>query len=200
MATTTWLVPLSCWRGHRGAPGTVALCAEGTAPRARFSPRASARLRAADAPAADDTRASCPAPARRLPAATSRRVGRPSPSRQCAAVARAAAHVALAAMRAITHVEGKAIRSSRRPRQRAASWLRTRGAGAWCAGADGAGAAQLHGNRSRVADPASRRKGRRTCPRPTPLQRPKPRSTDEFRRLGRSTRTYAIEPPTGGPP
>jgi hypothetical protein len=29
---------------------------------------------------------------------------------------------------------------------------------------------------------------------------PKPRSTDEFRRLGRSTRTYAIEPPTGDPP
>jgi hypothetical protein len=27
-----------------------------------------------------------------------------------------------------------------------------------------------------------------------------PRSTDEFRRLGRSTRTYAIEPPTGDPP
>jgi hypothetical protein len=44
----------------------------------------------------------------------------PSPPRQRAAVARAAAHVALAAMRAITHVEGKAIRSSRRPRRRAA--------------------------------------------------------------------------------
>jgi hypothetical protein len=29
---------------------------------------------------------------------------------------------------------------------------------------------------------------------------PKPRSTDEFRRLGRSTRTYAIEPQTGDPP
>jgi hypothetical protein len=29
---------------------------------------------------------------------------------------------------------------------------------------------------------------------------PKPRSSDEFRRLGRSTRTYAVEPPTGGPP
>jgi predicted lactoylglutathione lyase len=28
---------------------------------------------------------------------------------------------------------------------------------------------------------------------------PKPRSIDEFRRLGRSTRTYAIEPPTGEP-
>jgi hypothetical protein len=26
------------------------------------------------------------------------------------------------------------------------------------------------------------------------------RSADEFRRLGRSTRTYAIEPPTGEPP
>ena len=36
------------------------------------------------------------------------------PPRQCAAVARAAAHVALAAMRAITHVDGKAIGSSRR--------------------------------------------------------------------------------------
>ena len=35
------------------------------------------------------------------------------PPRQCAAVARAAAHVALAAMRARTHVEGKAIGSSR---------------------------------------------------------------------------------------
>jgi hypothetical protein len=29
---------------------------------------------------------------------------------------------------------------------------------------------------------------------------PNPRSTDEFRRLGRSTTTYAIEPPTGDPP
>jgi hypothetical protein len=29
---------------------------------------------------------------------------------------------------------------------------------------------------------------------------PNPRSTDEFRRLGGSTRTYAIEPPTGDPP
>jgi hypothetical protein len=27
-----------------------------------------------------------------------------------------------------------------------------------------------------------------------------PRCTDEFRRLGRSTGTYAIEPPTGDPP
>jgi hypothetical protein len=36
------------------------------------------------------------------------------PPGQCAAVARAGAHVALAAMRAITHVEGKAIGSSRR--------------------------------------------------------------------------------------
>ena len=44
----------------------------------------------------------------------------PSPPRQCAAVARAAAHVALAAMRAMTHVDGKVIGSSRRPRRRAA--------------------------------------------------------------------------------
>ena len=36
----------------------------------------------------------------------------------------AAPHVALAAMRAITHVVGKAIGSSRRPRRRAARWLR----------------------------------------------------------------------------
>ena len=37
----------------------------------------------------------------------------------------AAPHVALAAMRAITHVVGKAIRSSRRPRRGAGWWLRT---------------------------------------------------------------------------
>src|SRR4051794_17828963 len=30
--------------------------------------------------------------------------------------------------------------------------------------------------------------------------RTRPSSTDEFRRLGRSTRRYAIEPPTGDPP
>jgi hypothetical protein len=41
------------------------------------------------------------------------------------AVARAAPHVALAAMRAITHVVGKAIRSSRRARRGAGCWLRT---------------------------------------------------------------------------
>jgi hypothetical protein len=43
-----------------------------------------------------------------------------SPPGECAAVARAAPHVALAAMRAITHVVGKPMRSSRRhagPRQ-----------------------------------------------------------------------------------
>ena len=63
--------------------------------------------------APDDTRASGPAPppdARPL-----RRAGvsvEPSPPGQCAAVARAAAHVALAAMRAITHVEGKVTQSS----------------------------------------------------------------------------------------
>ena len=48
----------------------------------------------------------------------------PCPPRQCAAVARAAAYVALAAIRAITHVEGKAIRSSRRARRGAGCWLR----------------------------------------------------------------------------
>jgi hypothetical protein len=57
----------------------------------------------------------------RPPDACSRRRPRvsvePSPPRQCPAVARAAAHVALAAMRAITHVEGKAIGSSRRARR-----------------------------------------------------------------------------------
>jgi hypothetical protein len=47
------------------------------------------------------------------------------PPGQCAAVARAGAHVALAAMRAITHVEGKVIRSSRRARRGAGCWLRT---------------------------------------------------------------------------
>jgi hypothetical protein len=41
---------------------------------------------------------------------------------------RATPHGTLPAMRATTHVEGKAIRSSRRPRQRAACWPRTRGA------------------------------------------------------------------------
>jgi hypothetical protein len=48
-----------------------------------------------------------------------------SPPGECAAVARAAPHVALAAMRAITHVVGKAIRSSRRARRGAGCWLRT---------------------------------------------------------------------------
>ena len=63
--------------------------------------------------------------ARQTPVRFDEQVCRSSPApRQCAAVARAAAHVARAAMRAITHVEGKAIGSSRRPRRRAARWLR----------------------------------------------------------------------------
>ena len=68
-----------------------------------------------DTTATDETRASRPAPARRLLSDGSRRLGRACPPRQSAAVARAAAYVALAAMRAITHVVGKAIGSSRRP-------------------------------------------------------------------------------------
>ena len=48
-----------------------------------------------------------------------------SPPGECAAVARAAAHVARAAMRAITHVVGKAIGSSRRARRGAGCWFRT---------------------------------------------------------------------------
>jgi hypothetical protein len=65
---------------------------------------------------------------RRPDACSRRRAGvsvEPCPPRQCAAVARAAAHVALAAMRATTHVEGKPIWSSRRPRRGAGWWLRT---------------------------------------------------------------------------
>jgi hypothetical protein len=49
----------------------------------------------------------------------------PSPPRQRPAVVRAAPHVALPAMRAITHVDGKPTRSSRGARRGAGCWLRT---------------------------------------------------------------------------
>ena len=128
-------------RAHKhGVPQS----AESRARRARFRPSASARVSVAGAtetrplsPECERPRVSswrnCSrrhagvlAPARQPPARY-RRAGvsvEPSAPRQCAAVARAAAHVARAAMRAITHVEGKAIGSSRRPRRRAARWLR----------------------------------------------------------------------------
>ena len=49
----------------------------------------------------------------------------PCPPRHSPAVGRAAAHVALAAMRATTHVVGKLTRSSRRARRGAGYWSRT---------------------------------------------------------------------------
>jgi len=70
----------------------------------RFRPIAGSRWFGRGAPAADDEEARVEA----------------SPPGECAAVARAAPHVALAAMRAITHVVGNAIRSSRRDQSGAA--------------------------------------------------------------------------------
>ena len=76
------------------------------------------------ATASDDRRAS--GPARQTPARDDKQTRRSSLLRldSVRAVARAAGHVARVLMRAITHVEGKAIRSSRRARRGAGCWLR----------------------------------------------------------------------------
>ena len=75
-------------------------------------------------PASDDRRAS--GPARQTPARDDKQTRRSSLLRldSVRAVARAAGHVARVLMRAIPHVEGKAIRSSRRARRGAGCWLR----------------------------------------------------------------------------
>jgi hypothetical protein len=75
-------------------------------------PSASARVSVGRAPDPDDTRASGPAPARRLFATTSRRVGRASSSSTVSGRRACRTHVALAAIRATTHVDGKVTLSS----------------------------------------------------------------------------------------
>ena len=75
-------------------------------------------LQVAEAPEVGDVRA--PALSHRRP----RGARSPADRARPIAVARAAPHVALAAMRAITHVVGKAITSSRRARRGAGCWLR----------------------------------------------------------------------------
>ena len=62
---------------------------------------------------------------------------------------------------------------------------------------DGTGRAEKRDGGASVSGCAAIRRSSPTCWR-APWAKPK--STDEFRRLGRSTRTYAIESPTGDPP
>jgi hypothetical protein len=90
------------------------------------------------------------------------------PPGQCAAVARAGAHVALAAIRAITHVDGKAIGSSRRRTPAARPQRARRGP-----------------SRGRSHSAESGARSAALCPRPSLGRRPDPRpASGEVQVLG----------------
>jgi hypothetical protein len=112
-------IPASLLRSWKGSSAAVAIEFHATRylrrraaqspTRCRFRLDAVVYANADETPAADDEQER----------------GSRSPPRRSAAVARAAPQVVLPAMRATTHVAGKAIRSSRRARRGAGCWLRT---------------------------------------------------------------------------